>query len=260
MSSVVLLFSASVLAEFSPEIAEAHQFYYDGLKARDDASQARPLFARASQGYEQIWKNNRGDFELARNLAQAYLLAGKIPLAIAAYQQGLQAAPHDRALQEGLAYARNQVDFSGNREIESMARPAVRFSFIQLLPQDRWLGISAVSYFLGWLVLARAWMKRRQLYWWSGAFLVVVGAGLAFWLAHEHQHFQHGRSHSLAIVNEDAAHLRLGNGPDYPLRFADKLPPGVEMRVLAERGGWLQVQLAGGTIGWVDRRNVILVE
>src|SRR5262249_59513811 len=58
------------------------------------------------------------------------------------------------------------------------------------------------------------------------------------------------------IVREDVA-LRKGNATSYPARFAPKLPRGVEARELPRRGGWVQVELAGGAVGWLPGGAVL---
>ena len=45
--------------------------------------------------------------------------------------------------------------------------------------------------------------------------------------------------------------LRTGNSDEYPRRQDARLPAGVELKVLNERGGWLHVELANGVAGWV---------
>ena len=53
--------------------------------------------------------------------------------------------------------------------------------------------------------------------------------------------------------------FRTGNSSEYPPRLEHPLPAGVELRRLAERGGWVQVQLNGGPVGWVPRDHIIIV-
>jgi uncharacterized protein YraI len=56
------------------------------------------------------------------------------------------------------------------------------------------------------------------------------------------------------VVNRDLP-LRAGNGAEYPAKL--DLPRGCEVRRLVERGDWLQVETAGGAIGWVPRDAVV---
>jgi Bacterial SH3 domain len=50
--------------------------------------------------------------------------------------------------------------------------------------------------------------------------------------------------------------VRTGNSDEYPKRLEGRLPPGVELKILGERGGWLHVELARGGAGWVPKGRV----
>jgi hypothetical protein len=58
----------------------------------------------------------------------------------------------------------------------------------------------------------------------------------------------------LVVILDDGVLLRKGDGLAYPPRYDTPLNRGAEARLLFERGGWLQVELAGGEVGWVPRR------
>jgi hypothetical protein len=62
----------------------------------------------------------------------------------------------------------------------------------------------------------------------------------------------------LVVVAADVT-LRRGNADSYPPRFDARLPRGVEARELGRRGGWAQVELAGGAAGWLPEAAVIPV-
>jgi hypothetical protein len=62
------------------------------------------------------------------------------------------------------------------------------------------------------------------------------------------------------VVLANDVDLRKGNADAYPERLDAKLPRGVEARKLAERGGWIQVRLAGGVVGWIPGTLVLSAE
>ncbi len=55
----------------------------------------------------------------------------------------------------------------------------------------------------------------------------------------------------------DDVYLRKGNAAEYPPRIEPALPKGAEVYELARRGGWVQVQLPGGMIGWIPEAATI---
>jgi hypothetical protein len=252
----------SALADCSNEalVEEATAAYREGLAQRDDAATARRAFQRAADAYRRLEQRGVGNTDLYRNLAQAELLAGDLPRAIRAYRLGLRLAPHDEALQAGLAYARDQVAYPATGALESSCRPRERRALIRWLAYDSWLQGAAALYFLGWLAAARAWMTRRLIWKLATSGLLVAGAGLAAWAYWEREQLlEEEQSLPTVVVAENGTPLHRGNGVDYSLRLNDKLPAGAELRVLSERGGWRQVQLAGGEIGWVDAARVLAV-
>ncbi len=75
------------------------------------------------------------------------------------------------------------------------------------------------------------------------------------------QKTEYNQAHPLAIVAADNTPLYRGNGPNYPLSAdVPNLPAGLEVRVLHERGAWLQVRLATGEMGWLRRTRVLICE
>ena len=97
----------------------------------------------------------------------------------------------------------------------------------------------------GWLAFAGFWL----------AGLALLG-GL-WW--HDWRHRSHDESRPLVVVRDDVM-LRKGNADGYPARLEPRLPRGVEARELTRRGGWVQVELAGGAVGWLPEAAVIVNE
>ena len=241
-------------------LALAESEYRAGIDARADAAKARPHFAKAAAAYERLWRNGHRSAGLARHLAQAYLLAGDLPQAIRAYHLGMRLVPHDSDLQAGISYAREQVRYPMTGNLSEIGRYRDRNSILRYAPA--WFyGLMAIAiYSLALLSLARGWMSRRPIWWVTGGVLGVLAmltTAAALW---ENKHIADDNALSLVVVKGDGTMLHRGNGTEFPIRLTERLPEGVEMLVLTERGGWLQVQLAGGVVGWVDARRVVRVE
>jgi len=238
--------------------AAAESAYRAGLDARTDAARARPHFVRAAELYEAIWEQGNYSLAIARNMAQCRFLAGDVGRSIRDYRRGLRAFPHDGDLRVGLAFVREQVAYPLVGDVADAARPKDNPSpFDRLrIPLHRlaWvaIGLSAV----GWFVLARAWFTARGgLALFGGAIVfaaVALGAGL--WWEDSRQRARW--TESAAVVVGPGTDLRTGNSDEYPKRLEGRLPAGVELKVLGERGGWLHVELAGGAVGWVPKDRV----
>jgi uncharacterized protein YgiM (DUF1202 family) len=61
----------------------------------------------------------------------------------------------------------------------------------------------------------------------------------------------------LVVLARDGYYLRRGNGMQYPARLAMPLRAGTEARALTERGGWAQIELASGEVGWLPREALL---
>jgi hypothetical protein len=96
------------------------------------------------------------------------------------------------------------------------------------------------------------WFTTRP--WWSGFVCVMGGVGVLglTWLS---WHLRPGDP-AVAVVTTPTL-LRTGNAFVYPARIDTPLPRGAEVTPLATRGGWIQVQLAGGVVGWLPERVVL---
>jgi hypothetical protein len=231
-------------------LVAAEKAFTEGVELRDDEVQARSAFARAADGYDELWRRGHHNPDLALNRASAHRLAGNLPGAIVALNEGLAVARWSRPLQVALEDARAAVAYPANSDLAATCQPSApggvgsRFS-----PADVWL-----TFGLLWLfacaALARFAMTRAP--GWLG-FGLLCAATLALvgglWLK-DRRDQRRENEHPLVVVAREAT-LRKGNAEAFPARLGPKLPRGVEARKLAERGGWFQVRLADGTVGWL---------
>jgi hypothetical protein len=99
-------------------------------------------------------------------------------------------------------------------------------------------------------------MTRRRLWLWLGVIAVVilivpaVGSGVE-WLRRQRDET------TPVVILARSEMLRTGNGTEYPPRLDVALPRGAEVRRLFERGGWYQVELSGGPVGWLPHDALV---
>jgi hypothetical protein len=255
MTSVLLLLALAPAESRIPQtddyvVASAEARFAKGVGSRHDAARARWHFARAAEEYDELWRRGHHTPELALNRAAAHRLAGDLPRAVVALNDGRAAAPWSRPVQVALDDARAAVAYPAGLEAE--CRPASRVGLRARVSPAEALGVAAGLWLLACAAAARFAMTRRAA-WLAAAVLsaagLVVGGG--FWLD--------GREEDalpVVVLAEDAV-LRKGNADAYPARLDGVLPRGVEARRLAERGGWVQVRLAGGAVGWLPAGVVL---
>lgn len=229
----------------------AHEFE-QGKNWRHDAAKARTRFREAARLYDELWRRGVRDPNLALNRANAHRLAGDLPGAILALNEGLAAARWNRPLQMALEDARAAVVYPASSDLPVRCRPGPSTTIgTRMSPFEAWI-IAALFWFLACGGLARFAMMRTG--WWL-AFASVWLAALAvlggLWLQDDRIRARDDE-HPLIVVADDVS-FRKGNSESYPLRLdgVAKLPKGVEAREVSHRGGWVQIRLADGVIGWI---------
>jgi len=245
-----------------PGLADAATAYNAGLAERADSAKARPHFVRAAELYESAWDRGARTPAVARNMAQARYLAGDLGRCIADYRRGLRIFPHDVDLRNGLAFARGRVEYPFVGDLAETARPRDPPSLLDRLPVSptRLALVALGLWSIGWLVLARAWITARGGLALSGGALVIAAMLIGGWLGWEDGRKRAHWAEPTAVVMAPGTDLRTGNSDEYPKRLDGRLPAGVEVRLLGERGGWLQIELADGTVGWAPAGRLAKVE
>lgn len=224
--------------------------YAAGLHERQNGGSGREQFLEAARHYEELRTRGARNVLLYRNLGNAYLMADDLPRAILMYRLGLRREPGDRALSDNLARARERVVF-------------VEGSAVGQPPEDTrsawppWaFALAVVLSVAGWACLARWLMLGNGRLLAAGLTLLALAAASS-WLA-----LRAGvrPARPLAVIARDGVMLRRGDDAAYPPRIATPLNRGVEAEVLFEREGWLQIELAGGEVGWVSSAEAVVGE
>jgi hypothetical protein len=232
--------------------ARAEAEFDEGVRLRQTSREARGHFRAAALAFEELRQRGVHNPLLYRNLGNAWFLAGDLARAIRAYREGLWLAPADRVLRERLKQAREQVVYPSGT---SLGQPPeeVRPDWLPRLPPGWAAGLAALVYVLGWVFVTRWGMVRRGGLLILGSGLLILAGGLAGWEWYE----QEDPPDRLVVVKVDGVLLRKGNGLSYPPRYETPVNRGVEARLLFERDGWLQIELAGGEVGWIPRRYAL---
>lgn len=248
---IALLFTATMIA--SP--VSAADKYRAGLESRADAVEARLHFLLAAEEFERAWNAGERTPEIARNMAQSRFLAGDLGRAIRDYRRGLRMAPHDRELQQGLNAVREQAADRASSLVPNEAQflPVRGVSWYRLA----WGAIALSA--IGWFNLVRGWKASRRGLLGVGLGTILVASAIGGWLGCEDYRLRLHWAEPTAVV-VSATDLRSGNSEEYPRRLDVRLPAGTELRVLGERGGWLQVELPDGTTGWMSSSFVVKVD
>ncbi len=225
-------------------------------EAAGRADEARRLLRSAAGGFEALLERGYRNASLEYNLGNVYLRLGRLGLAILHYRRALRWSPRDADVRANLELARKQV----NPQIEPSGRRALIERLLVLRewasPAARWR-VGVALWLVGWLAAAIRLVRRGQA-WWLVALAGVVLGGLvqAELLAdlYEQQHRPAG------VVVGAPATLRQGRGEAYEPVVSEPLGPGVELRILEQRGDWLRVRLVNDLEGWLPAGAIARVE
>jgi hypothetical protein len=242
-------------------LRRAEEAFGRGAAERGDPDKARRHFAAAAACYEALRRRGAANAELFRNQGNAALLADQLPQAILAYRRALERAPHDRGLRADLEYAREQVQYPAP---EASARPPADEGWPSWLPgvdSDYLLAGALALYALACVCFTRRLMtesgpplERAALL----LFLAVLVGGL--WGYLQWQAWRAGEA-EVVVVSAERVPLRRGNGATYPSHpRMPMLHRGMEARLLHRRGGWLQIEMSGGAVGWVPATAALVDE
>lgn len=237
----------------------AEEEFQHGVDLKGDRARAAPHFHAAADYFDELRRRGARNPELYRNLGNACLLADDLPRAILAYRSGLALDPSDADLQAGLNEARSRVDYAVAGDF---GRPPDdrRPPWLPRLPSE-WAFAGAAACYVAACFLLTRWLMTR------GRRLIVLAvvaftaaAGLTALVVMAVRTEREQRDQPPAVVAEDGVLLRRGDGPAFPPRYETPLNKGVEARRLFVRGGWVQLELSGGEVGWAPREDVLIDE
>jgi hypothetical protein len=252
LAVLLLPCTASAYTSGDP-LRTAAEAFAEGVALRGDSEKARPKFARAAELYDTVWNRGARSVELALARARAHRLAGSLPRAIAALRDGRAALPSARELQTELAEARGAVAYPLEGPVGAQCRARDTFTVAaRVSGAEAWVLVGAL-----WLsasaCVARFIMTRAAGWLWTAsAFALLLAAFGALWVHDARAH----DARPAHVLLADAV-LRTGNASSFAERLDAPLPAGAEVRELARRGGWVQVELPGGAVGWLPQAALV---
>jgi hypothetical protein len=257
---VAMLFavsSALAVAGSGQEIAEqAESAFYAGVVHRDNDVEARPLFRNAAEAFAELRRRGLDSSELHLSEGNARLLAGDLPGAVFAYHRGLCLSPDDVKLRQALAYARSRVEFPSAEDRAALAAREELLHRVRSALRQWGIGLLGALSIAGWLAIVRWRVTRESTWGWTGGLLLALAVLTIAVRLQEFRTRQLEASVPFAVVRQSSV-LRKGDGPSFAPRRDNALPAGIELTIRQERGEWLQVELADGSLGWLPSDAVV---
>ena len=220
---------------------EAEAAFQAGSDAAAGSPESAARFTEAALKFEAVAHANLRPDRAWYNAGNAWMEAGQLGRAIAAYRQARGYRPFDQHVQESLQNARS-----------------LRLDNVAVLPAQRWqwpvrwlqaaLVLVAGMLVFGWLAHLR-FRSRGTRVWLGLAAVGFLGAAAGLLRAERLV----GRE-GVVIVNEVQA--RKGPGYRYESAFATPLHDGTELVRLENRGDWQRVALTDGRECWLPTTQV----
>ena len=222
---------------------------FETARENPDEVEARDQYLDAAGRFQLIVDTGVENDQLYFNLAESYLRAGNVGMAIAHYRNALRLSPDNADYYRHLAAA-NQNSAGDDRESGSAGD--INDAVLAYVSPRTMRLLCIASWTLLWLSLAIGmlrpnWAWRRA----AAAFAVVFAAsGASYFLR-----FQQFARDDVAVVVAPRAVIRAGDDPSFDelAELVDR--EGETLELVGERGDWIRVRLASGREGWIHQQE-----
>lgn len=261
VATVVALLATSALAAPEPRSADTQREILQNALgafdqavnvARRDAVQAERLYRDAAAGFESLAAAGVQNPALEYNLGNAFFRLNDLGRAILHYRRAARLDPPLPDLVANLEFARARVEPrlppSGEsrlfRQVFAWHVQTSRTSRLTAAGLAALVGSAALLLRLRWRIPALAWV--------AGGALAVAGLAAGSLVVQ----LRDEAAAPPAVVIRPETTLRLGRGEGYDPALAAPLGAGVELRIINERGDWVEVRLPTGLTGWLPAAAV----
>lgn len=206
-------------------------------------------YTEAAAAYEKLLQSGQTSPALYFNLGNAEFKGGQMGQAIFAYRKAGQLTPRDPDVRANLQFARNQIQ-------GPTLTPGRLQVWLGRLTLNEWTLLTATSVWLLLLLLAflqwRPLLKPALRNWifFLGVTVLLLSAclGASFYYGHG--------ADGVVVISRDLP-IRLGPFDESQTAFIAH--DGAELRVLDQKDDWLQVSADPRRIGWLKRKDVLLI-
>jgi tetratricopeptide (TPR) repeat protein len=207
-------------------------------------------FVEAAGAYDKLIATGDVSDALYFNRGNALFKMGQTGRAIASYRQAQRLSPRDADVRTNLQLARTKARGGSPYPVNRWA------VWLEKLSLNEWTLLTAAAVWLLFILLAlgqwrQALQSRLRSYLLgAGAAVVLLGASLAIRIDND-------LLATSAVVVVGEADVR--NGPLDESQSIFKVRDGIELEVVDQKDGWLQVVDSGQRTGWLRQEQVIFL-
>lgn len=204
-------------------------------------------YLQAAGLYQQMLDSGVTSGAVLYNQGNAYMQAGEVGHAIAAYRRAQRFRPRDPYLDANLQLA-----------LKAHAQPTPETSIVDmLLFWQNWLSylekfqlvtlLAGLAFTLG---LVGRFSQRRRVFRHLALVMLLLACVCGISAGYDWYRFDHTLH---GVVTADSVTARKGNSANYEPAFTEPLTEGREFTVLEERGEWLFVRISQTGDAWIER-------
>ena len=226
-----------------------------------DAAYRDMNYAKSIKLYEaQVAKNrsiNQESAQLYYNLGNAYFRDNQIAKAIVNYERALLINPGDSDIRHNLRFAKTRIEDKIDSVDSFFINKWVR-SLQNLYSANTWAIIGVVLFTL-FIVTIGVYMISLQLSMRKISFYVGIVLFFAVVITNVFA-FQQKRkitNRSTAIVM--SASVSIYTSPDAHSQELFRLHEGAKVTIKREEGRWVEIVIANGSVGWLQKMNVEVI-
>jgi len=252
IASILLVCSLSLAGCQSEQDLERSRKFQQVEQAFSQATSPED-FSRVARMYDQIGDQGFVSGAILYNQGNAWMRAGEIGHAIAAYRQALRYRPRDPYLQANLQNALTAAGLNaGSASPGSVARYIFFWQNWLSYPEKFVVTTVFLAGVLALLLLAQL-MRTKTVY---RRLAVPVGCLWLLFCASTAWDWYRFEGTIQGVVTTDQAVARKGNAESYEAAFTDPIAEGTGFTVLDVRSDWLQARFGNSGTGWLLKRDV----
>jgi len=224
---------------------------------RAETAYSSEQYNTAIEIYESMLKNYGASAEIYYNLGNAYYKGGKIAHAILNYERALLLKPGDGDIRFNLELVR-QLTYDKIEPLQEFFLKKWARSVQNLIGVDKWATVGIIGFvlFICCLVLFffSKWMYLKKLGFYLGIllFLLVITANL---FAYNQKYDLENRRAAIVFTPTVTAK----SSPDNSGTELFLLHEGTKVFIRSTVGDWNEVILEDGHIGWVNKKDIVII-
>ena len=230
-----------VIAESPAEAAYKEKNYSESIKLYEAQVAENKLINRESP-------------QLYYNLGNAYFRDNKIAQAIVNYERALLLAPGDSDIRHNLRFAKTRIEDKIDSADSFFINKWIR-SIQNLYSANTWAIIGVVLFLIfiiaigTYMISIQLTLRKISFYVGMVLFLLVIATNV---FAFNQKNKIVNRSTGIVM----SASVSIYTSPDAHSQELFRLHEGAKVKIKREEGNWIEIVIANGSVGWLQKKNI----